>query len=256
MKLLQSVTYSLPLIDSDFTKKFINYLGTFGTIEGDNLLLTNTSKEYSPLTRISFTEVEIPTVTFAFNVGEPKVIKIVNETGKVRESPHSYKALSISEYLFRVAEIKTTTIDHTGFNLPYFSGIHPTILEMRSLLKDTSFYHTFPKEFANEPWDFILPATEIEILQFADTEYTAIRRPKIELVSFDKTSTPLIQIDLQLEVSYERLKELFPEAIDIPDIKCLWVYIENNFGIDICFVLNETQADWSYYFKGNRLVQT
>jgi len=66
-----------------------------------------------------------------------------------------------------------------------------------------------------------------------------VRRPKFEIVSFDKASTPLLQLDIQMNTSYEILLGLFPEALVYPLIRNLWIYLENPYGLDICLVVNE-----------------
>lgn len=81
-----------------------------------------------------------------------------------------------------------------------------------------------------------------------------VRRPKFEIVSFDKASTPLLQLDIQMNTSYEILQGLFPEALDDPLICNLWIYLEYPYGLDICLVANGfSEKDWSSYFAGSRI---
>jgi hypothetical protein len=103
-------------------------------------------------------------------------------------------------------------IDHVGFNLPWFSsGVHPRILQLREELSSYCLYHRFP---SGEPWDFIIPGNRDEIARQEAVDYTMVKRPKFEIVSFDKASTPLLQFDFQMNTSYEILQGLFPEALD------------------------------------------
>jgi hypothetical protein len=112
-------------------------------------------------------------------------------------------------------------------------------------------YHRFP---SGEPWDFIIPGNRDEIARQEAVDYTMVRRPKFEIVSFEKASTPLLQFDIQMNTSYEILQGLFPEALDDPLIRNLWIYLENPYGLDICLVANEfSEKDWSGYFAGSRI---
>jgi hypothetical protein len=86
-------------------------------------------------------------------------------------------------------------------------------------------------------------------------DYSRIRRPKFEVVSFEKSSIPLVQFDIQLNASYETLLKLFPEALNAPNLRNLWIYLENPYGIDVCVVANPySEEDWSDFFKNSRLM--
>jgi hypothetical protein len=148
--------------------------------------------------------------------------------------------------------IRLVGIDHVGFNLPWFSsGVHPRILQLREELSSYCLYHRFP---SGEPWDFIIPGNRDEIACREAVDYTMVRRPKFEIVSFDKASTPLLQLDIQMNTNYEILQGLFPEALDDPLICNLWIYLENPYGLDICLVANGfSEKDWSSYFAGSRI---
>jgi hypothetical protein len=87
-------------------------------------------------------------------------------------------------------------------------------------------YHEFP---TGEPWDFIIPGDTHEIDHHKAVDYTKIRRPKFEVVSFDKASTPLIQFDVGVNLNYETFAPLFPESINDPEFRNIWVYLENPF---------------------------
>lgn len=172
----------------------------------------------------------------------------------IKQSPYRYAQISLEEFTKRMRFFSLKGIDHTGFNLPYFEGIHPQILKLREELRDSCLYHTFPKHLEDAPWDFILPGTKEEIQRLTQIDYWQIRKPKIEIVSFNTSSTPLIQIDVQVKGKYEDLRTLFPEVLHIPEIRNMWVYIANDFDIDVCFVLNEiSERDWSYQFAKERL---
>lgn len=211
-------------------------------------------KVFFPQTEFIFKQIESPYVQFFFDDGNILTTKIENETGVSKKSPYSYSAIAMDDFLQRIKPYPLVGLDHTGFNLPYFEGTHPRIVELREKLKNSCLYHTFPKHLEDAPWDFIIPGTREEISRSVPVDYHQTRKPKIEIVSFENSSTPLIQIDLQINGTYDNLVKLFPEAIHIPEIKSMWVYIKNDCGIDICFVLNEAlEVDWSYHFEKERI---
>lgn len=133
-------------------------------------------------------------------------------------------------------------------------GIHPEIQTLREYCKDKSLYHLFP---TGENWDFIIPATKEEITGKASIEYSLLRRPKVEIVTFEKTSKPLIQIDVNIskKTTLDELKKLFPEGLVDENINNIWIYMKNPLGIDICYVLNPgDDPDWSPFFKDSRFI--
>ncbi len=226
-----------------------------GKVQRNSIVLNKTNEDFIPNTTISFSDIEAPHVCFVFSDDTFIKVALSNITNELKFSPHQYSYISITEFTRRMSFFKLITIDHTGFNLPFFNGIHPKILELREILKNRCLYHTFPKHLDDANWDFILPATKKEINSEVKINYSINRKPKIEIVSFDKSSTPLIQIDVQINEKYEDFAKLFVEALKLPDIKSVWVYIENDFGIDMCFILNETEnKDWSYNFVNDRLL--
>lgn len=197
MNYLKQLKYELPDNDLDFKKSFLDYLSSTGLVSENQLNLKNSQSDFLPETIFEFINIDVPTVVFELEDGQRKV-EIKNITGVSKQSPHTYAPVSIAEFTSRLKD-KLMGVDHTGFNLPYFDGIHPEILKLRELLKDKCLYHEFPKDLADEPWDFILPATQEEIENKDKVDYQITRKPKIEIVSFPKSSTPLIQIDIQLE---------------------------------------------------------
>lgn len=203
-----------------------------------------------PKIEILFEDIEQPAVEF---IGDDFTLSknISNETGQERTSPHTYKPITIDELKDRIHETgQITAIDHLGINFPWFDGLSPIIAELRNRLGGSSAYYRFP---TGEDWDFILPATRHEI-ESGTINLDLVRRPKLELVSFEKASTPIIQIDCITTIEYSKLKKMFPEAITDDELYNIWVYIENSYGVDICFVLNgPREKDWSSFFKGHRL---
>ncbi len=254
MSYLQQVIYTLPNSNKQFSEQFLQYLSPLGTVIKNDITLSLSKENYYPITTFSFAEISVPQVSFIFDDTSSIDIDITNVTHETKQSPHAYSQITLQEILERVSSFELTYIDHTGFNLPYFDRIHPTILKLREQLKSKCLYHTFPKHLADAPWDFILPGTIKEINKENKINYHENRKPKIEIVSFDKCSTPLIQLDLHIQGKYADWVKLFPEAIAVPEIKSLWVYIQNDFGIDMCFVLNQIhKKDWSYQFAKERI---
>lgn len=183
------------------------------------------------------------------------VIEIQNVTGCEKASAEKYCAIRLTDLCtrFKGHDITITKIDHIGFNLPWFTGgIHPTIQTLRTTLSKRCLYHTFP---SGEPWDFILPGLQEEIDSVRCIDYHSIRKPKLELVSFDKSSTPIIQFDVCCSCKKNQFQRIFPEGLYDQELGNMWVYIMNPFGIDICLVLNEEyEGDWSEYFTKNRII--
>ena len=249
MSLLNRVVLTLPT-DIVFSATFVDLLKDCVVQNHDVLEIKQTINESLPKLEIQFKHVEQPVIDF---IGDDFTFSrdISNETGQNRSSPHSYQLIPITELRDRIHEAgNITIIDHIGVNFPWFDGLSPTIAELRSRLGDSSAYYRFP---TGEDWDFILPATRHEIESGA-IDLDLVRRPKLELVSFEKASTPIIQIDCITTIEYSKLKKIFPEAIIDDELYNIWVYIENSFGVDICFVLNgPRENDWSNFFKGHRL---
>ena len=246
---LELVTIKLPA-DEQFSFRFFDVLSECGKQSRGTYSANRTNVDFLPLINIEFSNVQIPEISFSCNDFEISKT-ITNETGQLRLSPHSYKHLTIDEFANRLKDTGSIkTIDHLGVNFPWFDGISPVLIDLRQQLKSKTAYYRFP---SGEGWDFILPATKSE-LKTNNVDLSIERRPKLELVSFEKSSTPIIQIDCITTIEYARLKEIFPEAIFVDELSNVWVYINNNFGVDICFVLNgPSNSDWSTYFEGFRL---
>ncbi len=249
MSQLKNVVIKLP-VDSVFSEAFANILKDCIEPGQDRLRVKQTISSSLPKIEIHFKNIELPAVDF---IGDDFVISknIINETGQERGSPHSYQPITIHELKTRIDVVgHITAIDHLGINFPWFDGLSPVIEELRSRLGNASSYYRFP---TGEDWDFILPATKQET-ESGDINLNLVRRPKLELVSFEKASTPILQIDCITTIEYPKLKKMFPEAITDDNLGNLWVYLKNSFGVDMCFVLNGPwEEDWSSFFNGHRL---
>ena len=253
---LEKITVRFPYTDTDFTRGLTSLIDALGHNENGVLRLTRSSRSFYPELLLDFQSGRSDIMTdFALSDGEIISVKIENTTGISKQSPYSYKYLGVETVSQRLvsAGVRLTGIDHVGFNLPWFSsGLHPRILQLREKLSSRCLYHRFP---TGEPWDFIIPGDSDEITKCRSVDYTRVRRPKFELVSFGNASTPLIQFDVSVDVDYERFSLLFPESLNDPRFRNLWVYLETPYPTDICLVINKfpEERDWSGFFEGFRL---
>ncbi|MBE3117944.1 MAG: hypothetical protein IMZ50_04210 [Candidatus Atribacteria bacterium] len=252
---LERITVKFPNTNIEFTNQLTSLIDVLGQSENHVLELASSDQSFFPKIRVDFQSEHSGILTdFALSNGETTSVKIENSTGLSKQSPHSYKPLSVGTVNHRLltSGVKLVGIDHVGFNLPWFSSdLHPGILQLREHLSSRCLYHKFP---TGEPWDFIIPGNAHEIAHRKDVDYARIRKPKFEVVSFDKASTPLIQFDIAVNVNYETFAQLFPESLNDPELRNIWVYLENPYTMDVCLVINEfTDGDWSDYFKECRL---
>jgi hypothetical protein len=212
--------------------------------------------DYHPMIWLDFFANELAEVRVEFELSSGAVysVELVNTTGENRQSPHAYFHITAHDFIQRLAQenLSLVGIDHAGCNLPWFAaGLHPQIAWLRDQLSKGCLYHLFP---TGEAWDFILPGDTEEIRGQREIDYSKTRRPKFEIVSFEKSSTALVQFDVQLNASYEQLLGLFPEALNDPNLRNLWIYLENPYSIDVCVVANPySPGDWSEFFKASRL---
>jgi hypothetical protein len=252
---LEKITINLSRNHAGFNNQLASWLAVLGRKKPLALDLIASDPSFYPRLAIGLQSGHSGVgVDFLLSNGEIDSVRVENSTGMQKQSPHSYKPLGIEEVAgrFTAAGIQLAGIDHVGFNLPWFApGIHPRILQLREQMAPVCLYHRYP---SGEPWDFILPGDPDEITGHRAVDYNRIRRPKFELVSFEKASKPLIQIDLGVNLRFERFAERFPEALVDPAFRNIWIYLENPHPVDICLVINEySEGDWSGFFNGYRL---
>jgi len=252
---LESITLRFPAASIGFTDDLASLIDVLGHTVGHHLCLTSSNPSFYPQIRLDFrSESADILVDFTFSSGDVDSVKVENTTGLSKASPYSYTPLSVDEVHRRLVTsgISLVGLDHAGFNLPWFSpGVHPRILQLRQKLSSLCLYHAYP---TGEPWDFILPGDIDEIATRKTVDYSKVRRPKFELVSFGNASTPLIQFDIGVNVGYDKFLSLFPESLNDPEFRNIWIYLETPYAVDVCLVLNEfNESDWSDYFKGFRL---
>jgi hypothetical protein len=252
---LERITVTFPDTNTEFTNGLAALIGGLGHAENRVLRLASSSQTCYPQLAVDFRSGRADIMTdFTLSDGEIVSVKVENSTSVSKPSPHSYQPLDIETVTHRLATsaVRLVGIDHVGFNLPWFSSdVHPRILELREKLSSRCLYHRFP---TGEPWDFIIPGDTDEIAHRKAVDYSRDRWPKFELVSFNKASTPLIQFDVGVNLGYESFSLLFPESLNDPDFKNVWVYLETPYPVDVCLVINEfTGSDWSDFFKDYRL---
>lgn len=249
--MLHHVRFVLPASPEAFGHALLGTLASFGTLEDGRCRLHRSDDRYLPDVSVELGDVVVPTIEFADDEVVRRV-ELKNTTGIERSSPYEYRRISLDDYRERSADLRFTALDHIGFDLPWFDGTHPAVLGLRAALAGGSAYHRFP---TGEDWDFILPASAEEI-SGAELDPSVIRRPKIEIVSFDTVSVPLIQVDLGVDLPYAELARLFPEALADARWRNVWVYLDNPYGVDVCLVLNEGsgEPDWSPVFRGHRIL--
>lgn len=250
-KILTQIKIVLPKNTFSDNSKFIQLFNNTNII--DNVInFPNNPEACSPSISAGFGDVSNPTVNFLSDREDFLEISVTNETGEVWKSPHEYKPLSLGEFRKRLnsKNIVFQYYDHLGINLPWKKDLHPRLMEAIKILKDSCLLHSFP---GNDNWYFIIPGSEGEILSKTEIDYRLDRKSKFEFVNFLKCSTPILQVDFSTNVKYEVVRELFPEAIFDDNLRNLWVYISNNAGIDICFVLNEIGSGWTSFFEGCRI---
>jgi hypothetical protein len=253
--MLEYICINFPATSSRFPYKLLSFLSSLGEVNRKRIKFSTIPDQYFPEIRLAFDSPSGQVNSlFGLSGGEYLSVPIENITGKNVSNTDIYQKVMLKTVKQRLScsGISMTGIDHIGFNLPWFdSGIHPSILKLRKKLSGACLYHRFP---GGEPWDFILPGSADEIKQRTAVDYSIPRRPKFELVSFDKCSRPLVQLDISLRTSYEALTKLFPESIADHTLRNIWVYMSNPYNIDICLVLNEAaDGDWSGFFEGYRV---
>jgi len=253
---LAEIVVKFPRSDTALNRKILTQFDKVGSNENGKLRIKSSNDDFYPTISIDTnSENRKVLVEFQTSKGCKHEVLVKNTTGVEKKSLLKYSHLSIDAIIERFSEngIAINGLDHVGFNLPWFSsGIHPLVEDLRRKFSSKCLYHKFP---TGEPWDFIIPGSLNEILMLDEVDYSKTRTPKFEIVSFDVSSTPLIQFDLQCNKKYEVFSMIFPESLRDNQFKNIWIYIENTYGVDICFVLNETgNKDWSPYFKGNRII--
>jgi len=252
---LEAISVHFPAVCHDLVLWLSRLLGASVVRDNDATEIVPSNERFLP--RISFdahSRDVFPTADFEFSSYEGTSVYVRNMTDIGKENPSPYNPLEPEEVesRFQREGMNVTGVDHVGFNLPWFNkGVHPAIGDLRNRLKTVCLYHLFP---TGESWDFVIPGERSEIKKRKVIDYDRLRKPKFEIVSFEKASTPIIQFDVSLNAGYEKLDAVFPEGISDPKLRNTWVYLRNPSDVDVCLVLNESrEGDWSSFFRGHRL---
>jgi hypothetical protein len=256
LDLLYTITIHFPETCHDLLDGLSTLLGQTVARDGTSYEIRPTTERHLPTVGLDLkSSTDYPVAEFYYSDNESLAVDIKNITGLERRHPSSYRALEIFEVVDRLSRngISVSFVDHIGFNLPWFGKqIHPAVADLRNRLKTLCLYHLFP---TGKLWDFIIPGEVAEIRKRRRIDYSQIRRPKFEIVSFEKASTPLVQIDLSVAKDYETIRSLFPEGLDDRSMRNVWIYLRNASVADVCLVINEKKTeDWSSFFEGHRLV--
>jgi hypothetical protein len=253
--LLERIFLHFPGSYPGFHRPLLSLLDPIGTRGSGGLDVTGSDGGFLPRVSIDFRS-PLPGVSaeFRLSTGESVSTAVENTTAAEKQHPLSPSPVTLEQTVRRLAGggWRITGADHIGFNLPWFeAGIHPRIRTLRERLSAACLYHEYP---SGEPWDFILPGDEDEIAGRNAVDYSLVRRPKFELVSFGGCSTPLIQFEVGCDGRYEDTASLFPEALHNPEFRNIWIYLDSPYPADVCLVLNESrEGDWSDLFAGHRL---
>lgn len=251
--MLERITLQLPGSSPEFHGQLLNLLSPLGETSPCRLDFKASDPAFLPPISMEFNSPDRHVSAKFSKSGKDACIRIENITGREKKNPLPYRHLAIADARGRISAAgwSLRCADHVGFNLPWFGpGLHPRIQELRAGLAGACLYHTYP---GGEPWDFILPGTAEEIAGFRTVDYSTVRRPKFELVSFDGASTPLIQIDLHVNARFEDYSRLFPEALADREMNNIWIYLDAPYSVDVCLVINEeSPGDWSGHFRGCR----
>ncbi len=250
MDCLTAIELVVPAVEARLADAVFDLLAPFGTRQDATIALTPSRPEYLPLVTLRFTPAATPRARFLLD-DRGLEVALVNATGTVRRSPYRYTAIAPTQLRDRLRAVTCTTLDHVGFDLPWFDGLHPAMAMLRDVLAPHCAYFTFP---TGEPWDFILPAARDELGAGVELDLDTTRRPKFEVVSLDTASTPIIQLDFVVDRPYQQLVALFPEGLASPAARSVWVYLAGWPDLDVCCVFNEPgTADWCPFFAGHRL---
>lgn len=255
MDILKEISFVFNSKYKVFNEQFFELFIKVMRFDGSKLFINSSNTAYYP--KVSIDSIISDEDMFVWFITDHAVEKVIikNETGITKDSYEIYGYIELDDLKQRFIKnsIDIKKIDHIGFNLPWFeSSINPQINELRNKLATKCLYHKFPD---GNPWDFILPGSKEEIGNKKAINYSLIRKPKIELVSFDKTSKPIIQFDVCCSCDKSKLKSIFPEGLYDQNLGNIWIYISNPYKLDICIVLGEDyEGDWSGYFRNNRIL--
>lgn len=154
-------------------------------------------------------DVDRPSLDFgALVAAPPRVASLDLRVPSSIDNDSVSPMLSLSE-LHGVLRGHLVRADHLGINLPAGSVDLETWDALIQDIARSAATYRYP---SGEPWPFILPTTEDEY-RTEITRFTAGRAPKFELVHDAWTSVPVIQVDLQTDMTRPELEHALPEPL-------------------------------------------
>ncbi|HUB93563.1 MAG TPA: hypothetical protein VMB52_03600 [Verrucomicrobiae bacterium] len=128
-------------------------------------------------------------------------------------------------------------IDHTGVNIPTILVTKEKWLSfVKRVAAQSNLYNYFLPE---KPWLFLLPATQTEFDSDIG-EFPSGRDPKCELVYDEYTKIPVIQVDIETDLTRNEVERLIPDpyGISFPELADYFrtVYVNHPWpGLNIRF---------------------
>lgn len=119
----------------------------------------------------------------------------------------NFTDLVAAEELYNRLHGHVVHLDHTGVIIPMRSVPRTAWDTLISTLATATNCYRYP---TGEEWPFILPSTDTEFATDI-AHFTARRAPKFELVYDGSLRDPLIQFDLQTDLTREEVEQRFPE---------------------------------------------
>lgn len=201
--MFEKIEYLIPENDKgkslfNLIEKICNNIETEKIIRQNEIVLGNHKLNPKTVFKIS-NEVE----NISLNINSDKYLNFLNR--KVEKSTYNVKRIDAKE----IAELLTkhvVRIDHTGINLPTILYSYEEWNNLLSYLSKESNLYTYPTE---DPWPFLLPATEEEN-NSEISNFSIIREPRLDIVLDDYTDKIAIQIDIETDMTKNEVEELFP----------------------------------------------
>jgi hypothetical protein len=242
------------------------------TIYEDLILLTPSDPpEAMPVTSFELAEIPIPKLvldtdlTFDTRVGNFYIHSseeaVEMPAAEIQPDSNDLSLLPLATLVERFEG--AVRLDHSGFNIPrsmYTEEEWQALLRNLSMVSDVYQYPT------GEDWYFLLPSTQDEAGGGID-HFTAGRAPKFELVYDEYARVPVVQLQIDTNLTRAEVEERLPEPFGIrfPDLGDIFrtVYVEHPWPgllirFDIVFAREGEPDDWTtaewLVKEGRRLV--
>jgi len=208
-------------------------------------------------------------LNFGFNLSKNEKGSILrNNAGKllkdnvgdyveIEENSKKFYALTIGQLLQRF-DGKLKELNHAGMNFGPKILEKKEYLEFRKLIAQRSNLYNYP---TGEEWPFIIPSNENEF-RTNITDKSINRNPKFELVYSKYHPNPLIQIDIETNLTEAEVLKLLPEpyGVSFDNLKDMFrtVFIHvnwNNVFIRFDLRFKSNGEDFGYWIikEGGRI---